>query len=42
MSARDERIRAFFLRYQEGANSFDPDLVTSQFTPVFMGLVRTE
>jgi hypothetical protein len=36
MSTRDERIRAFFLRYQEGANTFDPDLVTSQFTSHFM------
>jgi hypothetical protein len=36
MSTRDERIREFFLQYQEGANTFDPELVTSQFTPEFM------
>ena len=30
-------IRQFFARYEEGANSFDVDLVTSQFTSSFMG-----
>lgn len=29
--------RKFFARYEEGANSFDPDLVCSQFTAEFMG-----
>lgn len=31
------KIEQFFSRYEEGANSFDPDLVTSQFTPCFAG-----
>ena len=30
------RIEEFFARYEEGANSFDPDLVCSQYTPEFM------
>ena len=30
-------IDAFFARYEQGANSFDPDLVASQFTDPFMG-----
>jgi hypothetical protein len=29
--------RQFFARYEEGANTFDIDLVTSQFTASFMG-----
>jgi hypothetical protein len=31
------RIDAFFKRYEEGANSFDPEVVASQFTAAFMG-----
>lgn len=30
-------IDAFFVRYEEGANRFDPELVASQFTDPFMG-----
>jgi len=30
------RIEEFFARYEEGANSFDPDLVTSLYTAEFM------
>ena len=30
-------IERFFARYEEGANSFDPDLVCSQYTTEFMG-----
>ena len=30
-------IDAFFARSEQGANSFDPDLVASQFTDPFMG-----
>ena len=30
-------IEQFFVRYEEGANSFDPDLVTSQFMASFAG-----
>jgi hypothetical protein len=30
------RIGQFFARYEEGANSFDPDLVCSQYTAEFM------
>ena len=30
-------IDAFFARYEQGANSFDPDLVAAQFTDPFMG-----
>jgi len=30
-------IREFFARYEDGASSFDPDLVCSQFTAQFMG-----
>ena len=30
-------IREFFARYEQGANSFDPDLVCSQYTAEFMG-----
>jgi hypothetical protein len=32
-----QKIEDFFARYEEGANSFDPDLVCSQYTPEFMG-----
>jgi hypothetical protein len=31
------KIERFFTRYEEGANSFDPDIVTSQFSDCFMG-----
>jgi hypothetical protein len=31
------RIEDFFARYERGANSFDPDLVCSQYTAEFMG-----
>jgi hypothetical protein len=31
------RVEQFFARYEEGANSFDADLVISQFTDTFMG-----
>jgi hypothetical protein len=31
------KIEHFFARYEEGANSFDPDLVCSQYTAEFMG-----
>jgi hypothetical protein len=31
------KIERFFTRYEEGANSFDSDLVASQFTASFMG-----
>jgi len=31
------KIEEFFTRYEEGANSFDPDLVASQFTDSFLG-----
>jgi hypothetical protein len=30
------KIEEFFARYEEGANSFDPDLVCSQYTAEFM------
>lgn len=30
-------IDEFFARYEQGANTFDADLITSQFTHVFMG-----
>jgi hypothetical protein len=30
-------IQQFFKDYEEGANTFDPDLVTSQFAEVFIG-----
>jgi hypothetical protein len=30
------RIEDFFARYEEGANSFDPDLMSSLYTPEFM------
>ncbi|PWF43696.1 hypothetical protein [Massilia glaciei] len=30
-------IEKFFKLYEEGANSFNPDLVTAQFTDVFLG-----
>jgi len=30
-------IREFFARYEEGANSFDPDLMCSQYTAEFLG-----
>ena len=30
-------VVAFFARYEQGANSFDPELVASQFTDPFMG-----
>jgi hypothetical protein len=31
------KIEHFFVRYEECANSFDPDLVCSQYTAEFMG-----
>lgn len=31
-----EKTKRFFERYEEGANTFDPGLVASQFTPSFM------
>jgi len=31
------RIEQFFARYEEGANTFDPDLVASRFTDSFAG-----
>jgi hypothetical protein len=31
------RIEKFFRRYEEGANTFDPDLVVSQYSDSFMG-----
>lgn len=31
------KIQRFFARYEEGANSFDPDLVCPQYTMEFMG-----
>ena len=31
------RIEEFFRRYEVGANTFDPDLVVSQYTESFMG-----
>lgn len=31
------KIEQFFARYEEGANTFDPDLVCPQYTPEFMG-----
>ncbi len=31
------KIERFFTRYEEGANSFDPDIVTSRFSDCFMG-----
>jgi hypothetical protein len=31
------KVEQFFVRYEEGANSFDPDLVSSQFAGEFMG-----
>ena len=30
-------VKQFFARYEEGANTFDPDLITSQFADSFMG-----
>jgi hypothetical protein len=30
------RIEEFFVRYEEGANSFDPDLMSSLYTAEFM------
>ena len=33
------RIRDFFARYEEGANTFDPELVASHYTDPFMGAV---
>ena len=30
-------IEAFFARYEEGANNFDPERVAAQFTDPFMG-----
>ena len=29
-------IERFFIRYQEGANSFDPELIASEFTASFL------
>lgn len=31
------KIKQFFARYEEGANSFDPDLVCSLYTTEFLG-----
>ena len=31
------KIEQFFERYEEGANTFDPDVATSQFAESFMG-----
>jgi hypothetical protein len=31
------KIEQFFKSYEEGANTFDPDLVASQFTDSFLG-----
>lgn len=31
------KTEQFFKEYQQGANSFDPDLVAPQFTESFMG-----
>jgi hypothetical protein len=31
------KIEAFFARYERAANSFDPDIVTSEFWDCFMG-----
>ena len=31
------QIQRFFARYEEGENSFDPDVVRSEFTAIFMG-----
>ena len=31
------KIEKFFARYEEGANSFDPDFVCPQYTEEFMG-----
>lgn len=31
------KIRDFFERYEEGANTFDPDLIVSQYTDSFLG-----
>lgn len=32
-----DKIDAFFARYEEGSNSFDPDLMCSLYTAEFMG-----
>jgi hypothetical protein len=31
------KTEQFFARYEQGANSFDPDIVTSEFSDCFMG-----
>lgn len=31
------KIEQFFARYEEGANSFDPDVVCAQYTAEFLG-----
>lgn len=31
------KVEEFFKGYEEGANTFDPDLVTKQFTDAFLG-----
>lgn len=31
------KIERFFAHYEQGANSFDPDIVTSKFSDCFMG-----
>lgn len=36
MAKPDKKIDAFFARYEKGANSFDPDLLGSLYTPEFM------
>ena len=37
MAVKMTKIEEFFARYEEGANSFDPDTVCSQYTAEFMG-----
>lgn len=36
MPSIPESLQSFFERYEEGANTFDPDLVVSEFAPSFM------
>lgn len=31
------KVEEFFARYEQGANSFDPDVVTSKFADCFLG-----
>jgi hypothetical protein len=37
MRCQVTKIEQFFARYEKGANSFDPDLVSSEFTASFVG-----